>query len=69
MRKKHFLGIGAKLHLSKNVLHPSKVVSGTVAWQNIFGREKIEGSLVVGRDTKTICGKLVDDAIHSSRAC
>ena len=63
MRKKQSLGIGAKLHPSKNVLHPSKVVSDTVAWQNISGREKIEGFLVVGCNTKTIRGNPVDDAI------
>ena len=63
MRKKQSLGIGAKLNLGKNVIHPSKVVSETDAWMNISPRQKVEGFLVIGRDTKTIRGKSVDDAI------
>ena len=31
MIKKQYLGIGAKLNLGKNVIHPSKVVSETDA--------------------------------------
>ena len=63
MRKKQSLGIGAKLNLSKNVIHPSKIVSETDAWKNISPRHKVESFLVIGRYTKTIRRTSVDDAI------
>ena len=63
MRKKQSLGIGAKLNLSKNAIHPSKIVSETDAWKNISPRHKVESFLVIGRYTKTIRRTSVDDAI------